>query len=146
MPQIQRLVNVRRGRVLAARIHPADTFSKRFKGLCLRRKFPVGEALWLSPCRSIHTLGMRFPIDALFLDDRLRVIDVREQIAPGRLVRPVPRASSVVELPAGTVKSTGTEIGDQLLVEPMTTMKPSAAPRPRDEDRLGPDAWWIERN
>lgn len=136
MPQIQRLVNLRRGRILASQIHPADTFSKRFKGLCLRRKFPVGEALWLSPCRSIHTLGMRFPIDALFLDDRLRVVDVRESIEPGRLVRPVPRASSVVELPAGTVRHTGTEIGDQLIVEPMKTR----------EKLIGPGADWVVTN
>src|SRR5262245_54066512 len=118
MAQVLRLVNSRRGEVLASNIQPAHTFARRLKGLCLRRRFPAGEGLWLSPCRAIHTFGMRFPIDAVFLDDRLKVVELREWIAPGRLVRPVLQASSVVELPAGVVAATGTRIGDVLSVEP----------------------------
>src|SRR5262249_6322381 len=112
MPQSLRLLSARRGAVLATDIRPAHTFARRLKGLCLRRRFPTGEALWLSPCRAIHTLGMRFSIDALFLDDRMRVVEIREWIPPGRLVRPVPRASSVVELPAGAVGPAGTPVGE----------------------------------
>jgi len=119
MAQLQRLVNSRRGTILAHELHPSAESSRRLRHLTLRRKFPIGVALWLSPCRAIHTLGLRFPIDAIFLDDKLRVIETRECIPPGSLVRPVPRASSVVELPAGTVRASGTEVGDSLDVEPV---------------------------
>ncbi len=116
---VQLLVDARRGRVLASRLERAHTFASRLKGLLLRSEFPAGAGLWLSPCRAIHTFGMRFPIDALFLDARLRVVAVRERIAPWRLVRPVARSTSVVELPAGTVGVTRASVGDELSVEPV---------------------------
>lgn len=91
----------------------ADTSATRRKGLLGRQTFNVGEGLWISPCESIHTCGMKFPIDVIFLDRKKRVRKVRASIVPWRLSICL-LAHSVLELPAGTIRRTQTRRGDQL--------------------------------
>lgn len=78
---------------------------------------PPGEALLIERCRSIHTHFMRFPIDALFLDARGRVVGAIHQMAPWRIGRYFRAASCVLELPAGTLAATGTLVGDHVSLE-----------------------------
>ncbi|MFP5406817.1 MAG: DUF192 domain-containing protein, partial [Gammaproteobacteria bacterium] len=67
----------------------------------LGRPLPAeGQGLWLEPCRSVHSFGMRGAIDLLFVDDEQRVVDVRAFFAPWRTAK-CPRARSTVELRAG---------------------------------------------
>jgi uncharacterized membrane protein (UPF0127 family) len=82
-------------------------------GLIGRRGLPAGEGLLLCPAPSIHTAFMRFPIDALFLDRSLRVLDVVEGLRPWR-VASKRRARAVLELPAGECARCGVEVGDRL--------------------------------
>jgi hypothetical protein len=70
------------------------------RGLLGRDRIASDGGLWLRPCRSIHTFGMRFTIDAVMLDGRDGVVAVRT-LTPGRLLWPRPRARSVVEVAAG---------------------------------------------
>lgn len=105
------------GAILAQRVIRADRFLSRLVGLLGRRSLQEGEALLLSPCRSIHTLGMRFAIDALFLDGEGRVQAVLEALAPWRIPAPVPAASMVLELPAGTLARVGTGVGARVSFE-----------------------------
>ncbi|MDX1926557.1 MAG: DUF192 domain-containing protein, partial [Pirellulaceae bacterium] len=63
-----RLVDVSDGRVILPELEIASTFWSRFVGLQFRRELPKHSGLWLSPCSSIHTCFMRFPIDVLMLD------------------------------------------------------------------------------
>ncbi|HKY32835.1 MAG TPA: DUF192 domain-containing protein [Candidatus Polarisedimenticolia bacterium] len=100
--------------VVAERVQRADTFMTRLIGLLGRDRLGEGEALWISPCKGIHTMGMRFPIDAVFLDPSMRVVEVRERVAPWRATRFVRGATSVLELSAGAVGRTGVSKGDQL--------------------------------
>jgi CheY-like chemotaxis protein len=74
---------------------------------------PAGEGLLLSPAPAIHTAFMRFPIDALFLDRDLRVLDVRERLRPWR-VASKPKARAVLELSAGECARKGVRVGDHL--------------------------------
>jgi uncharacterized protein len=67
----------------------------RLLGLAFRRR-PPGHALLLPRCRSIHTFGMRFPLDLVWLDARGRVLRVDRGVAPGR-VRCCLRAAAVLE-------------------------------------------------
>jgi len=83
-----------------------------------RRELPSGEGMWISPCNGIHMFWMRFPIDAVFLDRRLRVVRVRAGLRPWRVVPLVWGAHSVLELPAGTVSDLALERGEQLAIEP----------------------------
>ena len=109
-----RAMNRDRGTELARRVERADRFWKRLRGLSGRRELPRGEALWIIPCRGVHTRGMSFPIDVLFLDGECRVLAVEENLAPGRIAPVRWRARTVLELPAGTVRGSDTRIGDHI--------------------------------
>jgi len=99
--------------VLADAAEVADTGKTRRKGLLKRGSLPQGEGLWITPCEAVHTIGMRFPIDVIFLDRKRKVLKIRENMGRGRLAVCL-WAQSVLELPAGTIAGTGTAVGDQL--------------------------------
>ena len=65
-----RVVNRTRGIVLGEEVRTAETFLSRLVGLLGTAAIAEGEGLWIVPCRSVHTLGMRYPIDVAFLDAR----------------------------------------------------------------------------
>jgi uncharacterized membrane protein (UPF0127 family) len=109
-----RLVHPRTGRVLAERLRVPGTVFGRGLGLMLRRHLPAGDGMWITPCNGIHMFLMRFAIDAVFLDRRLRVVRVYAGLRPWRIVPLVWRAHSVLELPAGTVTDLSLERGEEL--------------------------------
>ena len=84
-------------------------------GLLNRKTLTSGEGLLLDRCYGIHTIGMRFPIDVLFLDKELHVIRAVEALPPFRTCV-VRQAIYVLELPIGAIRSSGTETGDQIQV------------------------------
>ncbi|MBI5598335.1 MAG: DUF192 domain-containing protein [Deltaproteobacteria bacterium] len=86
------------------------------RGLIGKKGLKKGEALLIRPCRGVHTLGMRFPIDVLFLDSGGRVVGIRENMPPMRLSWFFLKAEAALELPAGTVSSTGTMVGDVIAI------------------------------
>jgi uncharacterized protein len=99
------------GRMLADRVALAVTRAARRKGLLGRDGLAAGEALWIAPCRGVHTVGMRFAIDVVALDDDGRVIDCVEKMGPWRLRLPRRGTAGVLELAAGTLAVTGTRVG-----------------------------------
>lgn len=101
---------------MADRADIADTSKKRRTGLLKHRGLDRGEGLWLVPCEAVHTIGMKFPIDVLFLDKKRRVVKVRGSVGKWRIAGSL-RAHSVLELPAGTAAATGTAVGDELELE-----------------------------
>lgn len=113
----ERVVNRTRGTVLAERCRRAESYLTRGVGLLGQASLPAGEGLWIAPCRSIHSLFMRFSFDACFLDGSYQVIHVIHQMRPWRLSRHLFRAQGVLELPAGTLATTGTAVGDMLAFE-----------------------------
>jgi uncharacterized membrane protein (UPF0127 family) len=76
--------------------------------------FPAGEALWIVPCRGVHTFAMRFPIDVIYLDSDKVVVHLEENLRPWRLAAVRMRAASVLELPGSTLTATHTAIGDEI--------------------------------
>lgn len=72
------------------------------------------EGLLIRPCNSVHILGMRFPIDVIFLTQDGRVVGLAEKLAPFRASTIYAEAKVVLELPAGGILRAGVEIGDQL--------------------------------
>ncbi len=85
----------------------------RRRGLLGRSSLCTGEGLWIVPCESVHTVGMQFPIDVLFLSGEMRVLKIRPNMGQWRIAACL-RASSVLEVPAGTAKATATQRGDRL--------------------------------
>jgi uncharacterized membrane protein (UPF0127 family) len=104
--------NSDRGANLVAKGELADNLLTRARGLLGHAPLAAGEGMLIRPCRSIHTFFMGFPIDAAFLDKDGRVVHLMPDMAPGRVSPHVFKAHSVLELPAGTLAATGTEVGD----------------------------------
>ena len=78
----------------------ADSWWRRFRGLAFRTRPPEGWALLFPRCRSVHTFGMRFPIDVVFVDERGCPIHIERDVRPGRLVT-YRSAAAVLETKAG---------------------------------------------
>lgn len=108
------LYNLDNGVRVAGQVESASTFLRRFRGLMLTKELPQDCALHISPCRSVHTFFMRYPIDVLYLDEAGVVIGADEALASGRLGSIVAGACSVVELSSGMIRATETRIGNKL--------------------------------
>ena len=111
-----RVRNLSKGTTLADRADIADTSKKRKTGLLKHTRLEPGEGLWISPCEAVHTVGMKFPIDVLFLDKKRRVIKIRPEMPRWRFAGAL-RAHSVLELPSGAAAGAKTAPGDQLEFE-----------------------------
>ena len=108
-----RISNLTRQSVLAQCVEVADEGAKRRKGLLGRQELRAGEGLWIRPCEAVHTFGMQFPIDLVYLDRKLRVKKVRSGVPPWRLSFCF-TAYSVLELASGTIRETHTKPGDRI--------------------------------
>ena len=107
-----RAVNLTRDQVLADRMDWAGTSETRRKGLLGRDRFERGEGIYLAPCQWIHMFGMKFAIDVAFLAKDGRVLAVHHGLKPGRVSKLVWRAEGALELPAGVLAATETQVGD----------------------------------
>jgi uncharacterized membrane protein (UPF0127 family) len=94
----------------------ANTSVSRLKGLLGKLQLRSDEGLWVVPSRGIHTLGLLFPLDLLYLDEHRRVIHLVESFPSFRIAPLKAQAESVLELPTHTIYSSQTQPGDQLLI------------------------------
>jgi len=101
------LIETDTGRVLFPHVEVADRFWRRLWGLQFRRALAPGTALLLTPCASIHTCFVRFPLDLLMLDAELRVVALRRNIAPWRIVLAPRGTRAVLEMNAGECPALG---------------------------------------
>lgn len=112
-----RVTNRTRKTILVEHGKVASSPWSRLVGLLGRREFMAGDGLLLLGEQAIHTLGMLFPIDVLFLDREHRVLRAVGGLAPLRLGPLVRGTRSVLELPVGTLAATQTCEGDELVIE-----------------------------
>ncbi len=117
---VQRASVAGTGTVVAERLRLADTHWTRLRGLLGTRELPVGEGLWIRPCRQVHMFGMRYAIDVVFLDDASRIVGLAAELQPWRISPLVKAATSVLELPAGTIARTGLRADQALTLEART--------------------------
>jgi uncharacterized membrane protein (UPF0127 family) len=116
----ERCVTVRRqgdGRLVGKAVVVAATPLARVRGLLGRRALAPGEGLLLTPCNAVHSLGMAFAIDAVYLDGDGRVVRVLAPLRPWRLGPMVRGARAVLELRAGSVGDLALAVGDRLVLE-----------------------------
>ena len=111
-----RVSNRDRGTVLAEAADVADTSAKRRTGLLKHSGLDPGQGLWIAPCESVHSFGMKFAIDVVYLDRKKKVRKVRKNMVPFR-VSACLTAHSVLELPVGVIEASRTQAGDQLEFE-----------------------------
>jgi uncharacterized membrane protein (UPF0127 family) len=88
----------------------------RLKGLLGKIRLKQGDGVWLVPSRGIHTIGMLFAIDVIYLDAANRVIHLVENLRPFRISPIRIRCASVLELKLKSICSSNTEVGDELLI------------------------------
>ena len=111
------IINQRTGDIITSQTRKANTWKKRLIGLLAHKELLPGEGMWLWPCKSVHTIGMRFPIDIIFLDKNNRVKKLDQEVKPYRICLAKKGSYSVLELPAGTLKKTEVKRGDKLLIK-----------------------------
>jgi protein-S-isoprenylcysteine O-methyltransferase Ste14/uncharacterized membrane protein (UPF0127 family) len=102
---------------LADNLRQAHSHWTRLRGLLGTKRLGPGEGLWIKPCRQVHMFGMRYAIDVVFLDDSGRVRRLVHALQPNRVSPRVAEASSVLELPAGTLSRVGLREGDRVEIE-----------------------------
>ncbi|MBS1984268.1 MAG: DUF192 domain-containing protein [Bdellovibrionales bacterium] len=117
MSALSKITIAGRGTVVADRCVLATSMHARFIGLLKHEHLTAGEGMLLQPCNHVHTLFMKFPIDAVFLDKNGTVLGF-DELAPWRLSRLFWRARQVLELPRGRCREVGLNPGDQLEVTP----------------------------
>ncbi len=108
------VINVSKKQMLSDQCRLANSFLKRLVGLLGRSSLRQGEGLLFDRCHGIHTIGMRFQIDVVFLDKDLRVMRVTNRMRPFHVGPVVNDAVYLLELPAGRLDDTHTEVGDQI--------------------------------
>jgi uncharacterized membrane protein (UPF0127 family) len=111
-----RVRNLTRGTILADSADVADTSRKRRTGLLKHSLLEPGQGLWIVPCEAVHSFGMKFTIDVLFLNRQRKVLKIRHNMGRRGIAFSL-LAHSVLELPAGSAAAAKTEVGDRLDLE-----------------------------
>ena len=107
------ITNVTQNTIIASDAVLAKTFFVRLKGLLGTKKLDTGKGLVIRPCCSIHTVGMNYDIDVVFVGSDDNVLKVVSNMAANRIAL-CRKSSYVIELPAGTIEATGTTVGDKI--------------------------------
>jgi uncharacterized membrane protein (UPF0127 family) len=94
-----RFRGLERTELIGVDVPVAGSVRSRLLGLALLSRRRAGPGLLIPRCRSVHTFGMRFPLDVLFLDGGNRVIELRRAVPPCRVIR-CPGAMAALELPS----------------------------------------------
>lgn len=105
------MVNVTRQTKLATSVEVASSGARRSKGLLGRKGLAPGEGLWIVPCEAVHTFGMQFSLDLVYLDRKHRIRKIKKNVPPWRISACL-TAHSVVELPAGSILDADAQPGD----------------------------------
>ena len=104
--------------VRIARIETAFSLGARMKGLLGRRALPEGTGMYIRPCASIHTFGMHFTIDAVFVNTDLRVVSIRRHVLPSRMRLGGKGARAVIEFQSGWLSEDALEVGECVSLHP----------------------------
>ena len=115
------------GSLIATVVEAALDSKSRRRGLLGRATLPDRHALLLAPCNAVHTIGMQFPIDVLFVNREGRIVKIVERLGSWRMAGAL-RACVTVELAAGMVRRTRVAVGDRLAIQRAPRVGLSTAP------------------
>ncbi len=87
---------------LIKNVYKTTNFLERMRGLLGKPKLGVDEGLLIEPCSSVHTFGMRYTIDVLFLDKQLTIVKTVKSLRPWRMAASY-ASSIVLELADGSI-------------------------------------------
>ena len=109
--------NIDTGALVATRVRVATRTVDRAIGLLSRNRFDPGEGLLITPCRGVHTWGMRFAIDLIALTEDGVVVDAVEKLVPWRIRLPRRGGVNVLELPEGSLARSKTQVGHHIALK-----------------------------
>ena len=112
---LHRIINTRSGKLVAGHVLTAFDSESRRRGLLAHTGLPASTALIIAPTNAIHTFFMKFAIDIVFVSKDGRVVKIRSRVPAWRMTGAL-RAYAVLELAAGSLESSDTQVGDQLAV------------------------------
>lgn len=104
----------------------ANTVWTRLKGLLGAPPLQPGEGMLLDPCQAVHMYGMKQALDVAFVSGGGQVVAVYHDLRPGQRSKYHGKARQALELPVGTLRETGTRVGDQLVVEDVPEARPTS--------------------
>jgi uncharacterized protein len=107
------LINARTGSTLASSVELADTSAERRRGLLGRQGMAAGQAMVITRCNAVHTIGMQFAIDVAFIDSHGRVRKIVTGLVPWRMAMSL-TASATIEFPAGALQDGVLSVGDSV--------------------------------
>jgi protein-S-isoprenylcysteine O-methyltransferase Ste14/uncharacterized membrane protein (UPF0127 family) len=108
------LYNKKNGESYPYQVVKANNIMTRMIGLLGSRKPDPKKVLYISPCASIHTFGMSYPIDVIFVDKNGKILHIDENLKPNKISKTIPSAAGVLEFAPGAIKKMKIETGDQL--------------------------------
>jgi uncharacterized membrane protein (UPF0127 family) len=111
------LMNERTDKSVATSVEIAATRSSRRRGLLGRDRLAEATAMLLAPCAAVHTAGMRFAIDVVFVDRQGYAVKVVRDLRPWRIAL-ASGARAVIEMPAGSLRWGEVLPGDRLYLTP----------------------------
>lgn len=112
--------NVTRETILSSELLVADSHWTRLKGLLGTKQkdfYRGGQGLWIVPCHGVHTFGMGFAIDVIYLNAENEVVYLVDNVKPWHITPIIAAAETLLELPARTAAQTGTEVGDKIEIQ-----------------------------
>ena len=119
------IADLTRNRTFPFCISQADGFFPRLIGLLGTDDLDSNKGLHIVPCSSIHTFGMKYAVDVLFLDKQGRVVHLIQALPPNKMTKMVSSAQSVLELSAGSISEQRIEVGDILNIKSDKTHRPN---------------------
>ncbi len=122
-----RIENRTRGTTIAERARVARSLRDRTVGLLGTSRLDPGDGLFIERSSSIHMFFMRYAIDALFVSKAGRVTKIAANLKPWRVVWWAPGARDCLELPVGAVTASGTQVGDELVLENVELDQPQTS-------------------
>ena len=108
-------INGTSNEVIAHKVFTGDNFFRRLFGLLFKRPLNNGEALLIKGCKSIHTMGMRYSIDVLFIDEGGKVLSIFKNMGPWRFTPYIAEAESVLESRFGSLNGKTIKEGDRII-------------------------------
>jgi uncharacterized membrane protein (UPF0127 family) len=110
--------NLSRGTVVASEADEARSFTAKLFGLMGKAGMADDAALIIYHTNWIHTFWMRFPLDLIYISREAIVVGLEPELAPNRIGKPFWRAQTVIELRAGAIAASRTQVGDSLQIVP----------------------------
>ena len=111
------VLNATRNSIVVERLKIARNLFERFRGLIGSPPLGEREGLLIPYCKGIHTIGMRYPLNVIYLDRDGKVLKLIDSLPPNSIGHIILHSHSVLELPVGAIRRSGTRTRDTLFIQ-----------------------------